>query len=85
MQIKVSSKLYDVVTAKIFINYLSLSSSPKISILLKIVTTPLKIIRKTKIAVNISLGKIIAAIANTKKPMGAIVLKFIIYSYIVKN
>ena len=30
-------------------------------------------------------GKTIAAIANIKKPMGANVLKFIIYSYIVKN
>jgi hypothetical protein len=37
----------------------------------KIVTTPLKIIKKIKIAVKISLGKRIAAIAKIKKPIGA--------------
>jgi len=53
--------------------------------LLKIVTTPLRIIKKTSTAVKISFGKTIAAIANIKKPIGANVFKFIIYSYIVKN
>ena len=41
--------------------------------------TPLNTIKKINTAVKISLGKIIANIANTKKPTGAKDLKFINY------
>jgi hypothetical protein len=47
--------------------------------------TPLNTIKKINTAVKISLGKIIAKIANTRKPIGAKDLKFIFISYIVKN